>query len=198
MHGKDIDSKRSKSINMESEKKFTISGNTKVVERKESSKIRNLTLSGIMATMITLATAYICHVPVGINGGYVHFGDSLIYLAAALLPKPYAILAAAVGGGMADLLTAPMWMVATVIIKILLVPSFTSNNKKIICLRNVIATVIAGVISVVGYTIAEYFLFGTWSVLFLSLLPSIIQSVGSALFFVIFGVALDKANIKNR
>lgn len=183
---------------MKCEKSSNINQNIKTMEHKESAKIKNLTLSGIMAAMITLATAYICHIPVGINGGYIHFGDSLIYLAAALLPRPYAMLAAAVGGGMADLLTAPMWVVATVIIKMLLVLPFTNKNKKVMCLRNVIALVIAGVISVVGYTIAEYLLFGTWSVLLISLLPGMIQSVGSAVFFVIFGLALDKVRIKDR
>jgi len=183
---------------MESEKNSTINRNSKIMEHKQSTKIRNLTMAGIMAAMITLATAYICHIPVGMNGGYVHFGDSLIYLAAALLPKPYAMLAAAVGGGMADLLTAPMWVVATVFIKMLLVLPFTNKNKKVMCLRNVIALVIAGVISVIGYTVAEYFLFGTWSVLLISLLPGMIQSVGSAVFFVMFGLALDKVHIKDR
>lgn len=183
---------------MESEKKSVMNKNIKPVEQKESMRIRCLSMAGVMATMITLATAYICHIPVGINGGYIHFGDSLIYLAAALLPKPYAMLAAAVGGGMADLLTAPMWTVATVIIKMLLVLPFTNKAKKVVCLRNVIATVVAGVISVIGYVIAEYFLFGTWSVLLLSLVPGMIQSGGSAVFFVVFGVALDKVHIKNR
>lgn len=168
------------------------------MEHKQSTKIRYLSMAGVMATLITLATAYICHIPVGLNGGYIHFGDSLIYLAAALLPKPYAMLAAAVGGGLADLLTAPMWVVATVMIKMLLVLPFTNKDKKVVCLRNVVATVTAGVISVIGYLIAEYLLFGTWSILLVSLLPGIIQSVGSATFFVMFGVALDKANIKSR
>ena len=58
-----------------------------------------------MAALITIMTAYICHIPVGTNGGYIHFGDALIYLSATLLPKPYAICAAAIGGGVADLLT---------------------------------------------------------------------------------------------
>ena len=83
------------------------------------SKVRYLTTTGLMAALITIMTAYICHIPVGMNGGYIHFGDSLIYLTAVLLPRPYALAAAAIGGGMADILTAPMWAPATIIIKIL-------------------------------------------------------------------------------
>lgn len=162
------------------------------------SKTRYLCATGILAALITIMTAYICHIPIGVNGGYVHFGDSLIYLAATLLPTPYALAAAAIGGGMADLLTAPMWTVATVIIKMLITIPFTNKSSKIITSRNVIATVIAYFISGLGYFLAEYLLFGNWSVLLVSMSQSLVQSVGSAIFFVVFGLALDKVHVKSR
>ena len=103
-----------------------------VIKKGEASqsKVRYLTMTGFMAALITIMTAYICHVPVGMNGGYIHFGDSLIYLAAVLLPRPYALAAAAIGGGMADLLTAPMWAPATIIIKMLIVLPFSNKSAK--------------------------------------------------------------------
>lgn len=161
-------------------------------------KTKNLTMAGIMATLITLMTAYICHIPVGVNGGYIHFGDSVIYLAAVLLPTPYALGAAAIGGGLADLLTAPMWTPATVIIKMLLVLSFTNKSAKIITSRNLAATVIAYFISGIGYFLAEYLLFGTWAVFIVSMAQTLIQSLGSAIVFIAIGVALDKAHVKTR
>lgn len=173
----------------------------KVEIKKESaslSKVRYLTITGFMAALITITTAYICHIPVGINGGYVHFGDSLIYLAATILPTPYALAAAAIGGGMADLLTAPMWTFATIIIKMLLVIPFTSKSAKIITPRNIFAAILAYFISGLSYFIAEYILFGSWSVLFVSMSQSLIQSGGSTIFFIILGLALDKVHIKNK
>lgn len=167
-------------------------------EMKEGDKLRYMTTAGIMAALITLMTAYICHVPVGANGGYVHFGDSLIYLAAVLLPRPYALAAAAIGGGLADLLTAPMWAPATIIIKMLITIPFTNKSGKIITPRNIIATIIAYFISGIGYFIAEYILFGSWAVFLVSMSQSLVQSGGSAIFFVIFGLALDKVQVKNR
>ena len=171
-----------------------------VMKKGEASltKVRYLTMTGLMAALITIMTAYICHVPVGMNGGYLHFGDSLIYLAAVLLPRPYALAAAAIGGGMADLLTAPMWAPATIIIKMLIVLPFINKSAKIVTPWNVFATVLAYFISGFGYFLAEYILFGSWSVLFVSMSQSLIQSGGSAVFFVILGHALDKAHIKNR
>lgn len=161
-----------------------------------TSKVKLLTVTGLFAAMITVMTAYICHIPTGANGGYIHFGDSLIYLAAVLLPTPYALAAAAIGGGMADLLTAPMWAPATIIIKMLITIPFTNKSTKIITPRNVIATIIAYFISGLSYFLAEYILFGTWSALLASMAGSLIQSGGSAIFFVIFGLALDKVHMK--
>lgn len=164
----------------------------------KNEKLRNLTISGIMAALITIMTAYICHIPIGINGGYVHFGDSLIYLAAVLLPRPYALAAAAIGGGFADLLTAPMWVPATVIIKMLITLPFTNKSAKIVTPRNIVAAILAYFISGIGYFFAEYILFETWSVFLVSMSQSLIQSGGSAFFFIIFGLAFDKAHVKTR
>ena len=166
---------------------------------QQTTKVKYLTITGLMAAMITIMTAYICHIPIGVNGGYIHFGDSLIYLAAAILPTPYALAAAAIGGGLADLMTAPMWTVATIIIKMLITIPFTNKSTKIITVRNIIATIIAYLISGTCYFFAEYIIFGSFSAAFLSSMTgSLIQSGGSAIFFVIFGLALDKAHIKAR
>ena len=165
---------------------------------ERSSKIKYLTETGLMAALITIMTAYVCHIPVGVNGGYLHFGDSLIYLAAVLLPRPYALVAAAIGGGMADLLTAPMWTPATIIIKMLIVLPFSNKSTRFVTPRNIFATVIAYLISGFGYFFAQYILFGTWAVLLVSLSESFVQSFGSAIFFVSFGCALDKAQLKKR
>ncbi len=168
-------------------------------KNSQSAKMRYITLTGLMAAMITIMTAYICHIPVGVNGGYIHFGDSLIYIAAAILPTPYALAAAAIGGGLADLMTAPMWAPATIIIKMLITIPFTNKSAKIITPRNVIATIIAYFISGVSYFFAEYIIFGSFGSAFLaSMSGSLIQSGGSAVFFIIFGLALDKVHIKSR
>ena len=142
--------------------------------------------------------AYIFHVPIPGTGGYVHFGDALIYLAACLLPTPYAVGAAVVGAGLADLLTAPMWIPATVLIKALVVLLFTSRKEKFLCRRNGVAVIAAGVINVVGYYLAEALLFGGWAAFFASVTGNLIQSVGSAAIFLALGAALDRVDLKRR
>ena len=157
-----------------------------------------LVIAALLAAAITVMTAYIFHVPIPGTGGYVHFGDALIYLAACLLPLPYAVGAAAVGAGLADLLTAPMWLPATVILKALVVLPFARRGEKFLCRRNGVAVVVAGLVTVVGYYLAEALLFGGWAAFFASVTGNLIQSVGSAAIFLVLGSALDRVGLKRR
>ena len=164
----------------------------------KKNKIYTLTLSGVFAALITIFTAYIGHIPVGVNGGYIHFGDGLIYLAATILPLPYVMLAGAIGGGLADLLTAPAWTLATVIIKVLIVIPFSNKTLRIVSKRNIAATVIAYFISAIGYYIAEALLFGAKAAIITSFTGSFVQSLGSMIFFLMLGTTLDKLGFKAR
>ena len=157
-----------------------------------------LTMTGVFAAMITIMTAYICHVPYGANGGYIHFGDALIYVAAVFLPRPYAMAAAAIGGGMADLLTAPLWAPATIIIKMIITLPFTSKEGRILCPRNIIAPFLSALLSATGYYLAQGILFGSFVSVLASFAGSAVQSGGSAIIFLALAVALDKAHMKSR
>nr|WP_288556415.1 TIGR04002 family protein [uncultured Mediterraneibacter sp.] len=157
-----------------------------------------LTMTGVFAAMITIMTAYICHVPYGANGGYIHFGDALIYVAAVFLPRPYAMAAAAIGGGMADLLTAPLWAPATIMIKMIITLPFTSKEGRILCPRNIIAPFLSALLSATGYYLAQGILFGSFVSVLASFAGSAVQSGGSAIIFLALAVALDKAHMKSR
>lgn len=166
-------------------------------------KTRLLTYTAIFAAMITVMTAYVAHVPTGVNGGYIHFGDSLIYLAAAFLPTPYALAAAAIGGGLADLLTAPVWAPATILIKMMIAALFTAKKDRFVNPRNVAAAVFALLITCGGYFLAELILFGTGEAGFLAAMTlsvggNLIQGIGSAVFFIFFGIFLDRMGFKKR
>ncbi len=162
----------------------------------KKAKTRNLAIAAVLAALTTVMTAYVCHIPT--TTGYIHLGDSLIYLAACLLPRTYAMAVGAIGGGVADLLTAPMWTVPTIIIKMLIVLPFSNNSKKIVTVRNSSVTLIAFLISAIGYFLAESLVFGYEIAFFTSVAGTAVQGIGSAVTFVILGMALDKMNFKNR
>ncbi|MBP5751137.1 MAG: TIGR04002 family protein [Firmicutes bacterium] len=165
---------------------------------KQDRSITLVALTGVFAALITLFTAFFIHIPIGVNGGYLHFGDAVIYLAASLLPLPYAVAAAAIGGGLADLLTAPMWAIATVIVKSLIVLPFTSSHERMLCRRNYAAPVFALFITCLGYYAAEAILFGSVPALIASVTGNLVQAIGSACFYFVLAYAFDKAGLKRR
>ena len=162
-------------------------------------KTRLIVLSALLAALVFLATAYILHIPVGGNGGYVHVGDAFIYLAAVILPTPYAMAAAAIGAGLADIATgSAIWAIPTMIIKPILVLFFTNKTEKIVNTRNIVATVLAGVTGTILYMIADGIMIGSMQAAFVMNLVGLVQPVGSAIVFIIVGFAFDKAKIKSK
>lgn len=167
------------------------------MEKATQNKVKRICITGLMAALIAVATAFI-KMPTGINSGYLHFGDSMIYLAGCLL-GPWASLAAAIGGGIADVLAgAPQWAIPTAIIKAINAVPFiivARNSKKIITKWSVLMTVVSGLWTIGGYLVAEGILYSFPTAL-TSVPFSAVQAVGSAVVFVIIGLVLDKIKIQ--
>ncbi|QUI24408.1 ECF transporter S component [Vallitalea pronyensis] len=76
--------------------------------------------TGLMTALVLIATLFF-KVPVPFTNGYVHLGDSMIFVAAILLGWKGGAFAAGVGSALADILGGyPHWALPTLIIKILM------------------------------------------------------------------------------
>ena len=164
----------------------------------KKTKILNLSLASVFAALIFMAT--MIHIGIGVNGGYIHLGDTLIYLCAAFLPAPYAASAAAIGAGLADIASgAVAWAPATVLIKALSALFFTSKKEKVLCTRNVIACIFGAVICCGGYYLAEVLIYGCGFAVPLASVPlNLIQTVSSALLFISAAVIFDRTGLKKK
>lgn len=160
-------------------------------------KVRLLTMTALFAASITVMTAYMLHIPIP-TGGYIHLGDALIYLAACLLPVPYAAAAAAIGAGLADLLTAPMWVLPTLVIKAVVALFFTNRGERLLCRRNLAAVVIAGLFSPTAYALAGCAMAGTMAAFMPQFLGTLVQGIGSGALFIVIAPALDGVKLKER
>ena len=146
-------------------------------------KTKKIAYTALFAALIAVCTAFI-KFNTGINSGYLHFGDALIYFASCILPLPYAAAAAAIGGAIADIMAgAALWAPATAVIKALNVIPFILNKK--------IAPVLSGVITVAGYFLAESILYSFESAV-LSVPFSLIQAVGSAVIYYVLSTLLKR------
>lgn len=157
----------------------------------------NITLTAVFAALIFLFTFF---VKVPVASGYVHFGDALIYVFAAIVGGPWAVLAGAIGEGLADLAGGyAIYAPATILIKAAIaVPFlfFTKKSDKILTLWTGLMTIPAGIITVGGYFLADLIIDKTYAIV--DIPGNAIQAVGSAILFIVIGVAFDKMNLKTK
>ena len=158
-------------------------------------KIRLMCIAGIFTAIVFVFTAYL-HIPS--HTGYTHVGDGFIYLAACMLPLPYAMFVGAGGALLADCLTGyAIWAPGSIIIKTVAVLFFSRKSARIISIRNLLALIPAWAVCIGGYYLYEALITGNF-VAPLSGIPGYItQSVLSSILFVVAGLAMDKFNAKN-
>ncbi len=123
--------------------------------RISSEKTNKLVLTGLMTALVTVATMFLM-VPVPFTGGYIHLGDSMIFLSVLLLGWKRGGFAAGVGSMMADLFAGyANWAPWTLVIKLLMAVIMgicieaSQKNKK-----NIVGVSFATAISWVGFNIA--------------------------------------------
>ena len=128
-------------------------------------KTRRLVLSAIFAALIAVFT-FLIRIPVpGLPTGYIHPGDSVIFIAAYILGGYMSVLCAAVGSALADLFAgADIFILGTFLVKGLMCWAASAFFRR--CTRknwwgNLIGgTVAGGLIMVAGYFLYEWLLFG--------------------------------------
>lgn len=162
----------------------------------KNNNIKMLAFSAVFAALITVTTAFV-KIPAPL--GYIHAGDSMIFLAAAVLPPPFSFMSASVGGALADLLAGyAVWAIPTAIIKALNVVPFVivkiilnKKNKpyQIVSLPVMIAVVFSVAVTVAGYFFANWILYdqaAAWAEVPFNL----VQSFAGAVLFVVAALAL--------
>lgn len=187
---------------------------------KSASNVKLIAFTAMFAALVTIATAFI-KIPTAL--GYQHPGDSMVYLAACVLPGPYGIIASGIGGALADLLSGyAYWALPTFIIKCLNAVPFVlcrmiikkrhdvscnqaasniskQNDKdnRIINIPTLAMLIPTTAVTVFGYLFANALLY-SWPAAVAELVTSWLQPAIGALLFIAIGTALDAAKFKQR
>lgn len=106
-------------------------------------------------------TAFLFFPVPGMKGAYVHMGDTIVFLCAYFLGGWYGAAVGGLGGVIADLIVAPFYAPATLIIKGLM--GLTAGllfKKAKTPLERVLAMVLPGLIMAVGYYVYEVLNYG--------------------------------------
>lgn len=163
----------------------------------KNNKVFKMVITAMFTAMIFVLTRF---VSVPVATGYVHFGDALVYLVASVLGGPWAFFAAAVGEALADIAYGFFaYAPATLIVKALIALPFAlvyKNSEKILTPLSSLLTIPAGAITVLGYFIADIIIDKAYAVV--NIPGNIIQAVGSAVIFIVIGIAFDAAKLKKK
>jgi len=158
---------------------------------KSGIALRRLIIAALFASIIFVATAYL-KLPIPF-AGYVHLGDGIIFISASLLPFPFAIIAAALGASLADLMSGyTQYILATFTLKAITALCFSSRNGKCLSTRNLTAIVPAIIINAGGYYLFEAFLYKSFISPLAGLPFNALQSAVGAIIFVLLGAIFDK------
>lgn len=143
-----------------------------------SARIRSLTITAVCIVLVYLFTAVInIRLPIAANGGLVHLGNVPLFIAAVLFGKKTGAIAGGVGMALFDVLTGwALWAPFTLVIVGLMgftVGLITQKKKTFpLCLA---AFVLAAVIKVAGYYLAEALIYGNWIVPVTSIPGNLVQ-----------------------
>lgn len=159
-------------------------------------KLKYMCLTGVFTAVIFIFTAYL-HIPS--HTGYTHVGDAFVYLAACLLPLPYAAFAGAAGAFLADALTGfALWAPASIIIKAAATIFFTAKANRVMTMRNALALLPASVLCIGGYYGYEALITGNTIAPLAGLWGYLTQCVLSSVLFLILATVSDKLNLRSR
>ena len=159
----------------------------------KDARVRLLCITAMFAALILVCTMFV-KLPVPATTEYIHIGDGVLYLAAALLPLPYAVAAGAVGAALADVLASyAIWAPFTFVIKAVMA-AIVNRLCSPDCGRGrmALAGLIAGIVNVALYFASSAILYGIAGAA--AGIPfNIIQSALAAVIFIVLLPVVRKA-----
>ncbi len=161
-----------------------------------SANVRFLTVTALFIALTYVFTAFInIRLPIAANGGLIHLGNVPLFLCAILFGKKSGAIAGAVGMGLFDLLSGwTAWAPFTFLIVGLMgftVGAVTEKHHGFGW--NLLAFVLAAIIKVTGYYVAEGILFGNWLTPAASIPGNLIQVGAAAVLVLLIAEPLRKA-----
>lgn len=126
-------------------------------------KTKSLAYIGVLTAIAFVLTKFISF-PIFGGFGYVHLGDSIMYLAAFLFGAVPAVAAGAAAGAIADAMSFPIYIIPTLIIKTLMAFAaariYKAVRQKVLAMALALAA--GSALLVAGYYIADSLIFGNW------------------------------------
>ncbi|MGM0470721.1 MAG: ECF transporter S component [Bacillota bacterium] len=156
---------------------------------------KKIALGGLLTALVAVATMSI-KVPLPTNNGYLHLGDSMIYLSSILFGWKFGLIAGGLGSALADLFSGyAAWAVPSLIIKgieglIIGKIAYDSQRDDSLTIKDIIATLVGGSWMILGYYLFGVIVKNSFHVPLSNIPGNIIQAISGAViaFPIIFAI----------
>lgn len=159
-------------------------------------KTRMLTMSSVFAAIILVTIMFPF---LRILNEYAHIGDGVIYLACAVLPAPYAMLAAAVGAALADTFLGAFmpWAPMSLVIKAAMafVMCRFVGGERVSAAKTAVGLLLASAINVAGYFLGSWLVYGLGAAI-AGIPLNLIQSAVAAVIYLVLVRIVRRASHK--
>ena len=161
---------------------------------------KKLCLNGLLIALVCVATM-VLQIPIGGTGGYIHPGDSMIFVAAVFFGKREGAIAGGIGSALADILSGyAHWALFTLLIKALegyLAGRLADYGRthKFFTVRNMVGPLVAALWMVVGYFFGGAVLNTSFAVSLGSVPANLVQAAGGFVIYLALGVCLHQAKV---
>jgi uncharacterized membrane protein len=166
---------------------------------KTSQKTLDLIMTAMLVALVFLSTFFLnIKLPISVNGGLVHLGTAMLFIASILFGPKKGALAGAIGMGLFDivggwLLWAPITIVARGLQGFIVGKIAWSKGRKGSSLAlNVIATIVSIPFMIAVYYFGEVILYGNWIVPLTSIPGDLLQNALGMIIALPVCVALKK------
>ncbi len=165
-----------------------------------TTSLKKLVLSALFIALVTVSTMII-QIPVLMTEGYIHFGDSMIFLIAVFFGRRNGAIAGGIGSMFADIFSGyGHWAPFTFVIKglmgfVVYCSKYESKEQKFFSVGTILGVLAGFVVMVGGYLIGGTILKGSFAVALTSVPSNCMQGLMGVVLFFIVGKALDKIQI---
>lgn len=164
-----------------------------------SIKTKDIVITSLLTAMVFIATKFInIKLPISINGGLIHLGNTMFFMAAIVFGRKKGAAAGAFGMALFDISSGwAAWAPFTFIIRgvmgfIIGTVSYMGDRNGNSILWNIIGIFLAGIWMIGGYYAAEALLYGNWIAPVTSIPGNIVQIVIGAIIGVPIAAALKR------
>ncbi|MGE7650234.1 ECF transporter S component [Peribacillus frigoritolerans] len=166
---------------------------------RSSQKTMDLIITAMLIALVFLSTFFLnIKLPIAANGGLVHLGTAMLFIASILFGPKKAALAGAIGMGLFDIVGGwTLWAPITIVARGLqgyivgkMAWSMGRNGTSIAF--NVMATIVSIPFMIAVYYIGEGILYGNWIAPLASIPGDLVQNILGIIVAVPVCVALKK------